>query len=38
MLKNISSATRYLLMNQVLNDKRKPYPNLEHLAARTIAI
>jgi hypothetical protein len=38
MLKNISAATRYLLIDQMLNDKRKPYPSLEQLAARNIAI
>jgi len=34
MPKNKSAATRYRVIDQMLNDKRKPYPNLEQLAAK----
>ena len=34
MPKNKSAATRYRVIDQMLNDKRKPFPNLEQLAAK----
>jgi len=34
MPKNKSALTRYRVIDQMLNDKRKPYPNLEQLAAK----
>ena len=34
MPKNKSAVTRYRVIDQMLNDKRKPYPNLEQLAAK----
>jgi predicted DNA-binding transcriptional regulator YafY len=38
MPKNKSAVTRYRVIDQMLNDKRKPYPNLEQLAAKCSAI
>ena len=38
MPKNKSAATRYRVIDQMLNDKRKPYPNLEQLAAKCSAV
>ena len=38
MPKNKSAATRYRVIDQMLNDKRNPYPNLEQLAAKCSAI
>jgi predicted DNA-binding transcriptional regulator YafY len=38
MPKNKSAATRYRIIDQMLNDKRKPYPNLEQLAAKCSAV
>lgn len=34
MPKNKSAVTRYRVIDQMLNDKRTPYPNLEQLAAK----
>jgi len=38
MPKNKSAATRYRVIDQMLNDERKPYPNLEQLAAKCSAV
>jgi predicted DNA-binding transcriptional regulator YafY len=38
MPKNKSAATRYRVIDQMLNDKRKPFPNLEQLAAKCSTI
>ena len=38
MPKNKSAATRYRVIDQMLNDKRKPYPNLEQLAAKCSSV
>ena len=38
MPKNKSAVTRYRVIDQMLNDKRKPYPNLEQLAAKCSAV
>ena len=38
MPKNKSAVIRYRVIDQMLNDKRKPYPNLEKLAAKCSAI
>jgi predicted DNA-binding transcriptional regulator YafY len=38
MPKNKSAVTRYRVIDQMLNDKRNPYPNLEQLAAKCSAI
>ncbi len=38
MPKNKSAATRYRVIDQMLNDKRNPYPNLEQLAAKCSAV
>lgn len=38
MPKNKSAATRYRVIDQMLNDKRRPYPNLEQLAAKCSAV
>jgi len=38
MPKNKSAVIRYRVIDQMLNDKRKPYPNLEQLAAKCSAI
>lgn len=38
MPKNKSAATRYRVIDQMLNDKRKPFPNLEQLAAKCSAV
>ena len=34
MPKNKSAATRFRVIDQMLNDKRKPFPNLEQMAAK----
>ena len=38
MPKNKSAVIRYRVIDQMLNDKRKPFPNLEQLAAKCSAI
>ncbi len=38
MPKNKSAATRYRVIDQMLNDKRKPFPNLEQLAAKCSSV
>ena len=38
MPKNKSAATRYRVIDQMLNDKRNPFPNLEQLAAKCSSI
>jgi len=38
MPKNKSAVIRYRVIDQMLNDKRKPYPNLEQLAVKCSAI
>ncbi len=38
MPKNKSAVIRYRVIDQMLNDKRKPYPNLEQIAAKCSAI
>jgi predicted DNA-binding transcriptional regulator YafY len=38
MPKNKSAVTRYRVIDQMLNDKRSPYPNLEQLAAKCSAV
>jgi predicted DNA-binding transcriptional regulator YafY len=38
MPKNKSAATRYRVIDKMLNDKREPYPNLEQLAAKCSGI
>ena len=38
MPKNKSATTRYRVIDQMLNDKRKPYPNLEQLATKCSAV
>ena len=38
MPKNKSAATRYRVIDKMLNEKRKPYPNLEQLAAKCSAV
>jgi len=38
MPKNKSAATRYRIIDQMWNDKRKPYPNLEQLATKCSAV
>jgi len=38
MPKNKSAVIRYRVIDQMLNDKRKPYPNLEQLAAKCSAV
>ena len=38
MPKNKSAATRYRVIDQMLNDKRKPFPNLEQFAAKCSSV
>jgi predicted DNA-binding transcriptional regulator YafY len=38
MPKNKSAATRYRVIDQMLNDKRKPFPNLEQMAAKCSSV
>ena len=38
MPKNKSAVTRYRVIDQMLNDKRKPFPNLEQLAAKCSSV
>ena len=38
MPKNKSAATRYRVIDQMLNDKRNPFPNLEQLAAKCSSV